>query len=49
MRAVDVRYTLRDGTRGHLQVLARSTAAAICHVMDLYGLALRACSARARP
>jgi hypothetical protein len=43
---VEVRYALRTGTRGTLHVLAGSTAEAIMHVMDVYGLALRACSAR---
>jgi hypothetical protein len=43
---VEVRFALRTGPRGTLHVLAGSVAEAILHVMDIYGLELRACSAR---
>lgn len=46
MRSVEVRYALRTGQHGTLHVLAGSTAEAILQVMDVYGLALRVCSAK---
>ncbi len=46
MRAVTVRYTLRNGHRGSLLCVAASTADAILQVLQIFGAQLRTCSAR---
>ena len=46
MRTVRVTYTLRDGARGSIDVLAESTCAAILIIMDLLGQTARLMSAR---
>lgn len=46
MRAVIVAYTLRDGTRGRLHMLSRSTADAVLRALELFGERLRAASVR---
>lgn len=46
MRPFLASYQLRDGTRGVLPVLARSSCDAILAALDSFGEALRACSAR---
>lgn len=47
MIPVLVRYVLRNGTRGAVHVLATSTTAALVQCIDLFGEAVRFCSARA--
>ena len=39
-------YTLRNGTRGMLHVIARNTCDAIVCAIDAFGEQLRTCSAR---
>lgn len=39
-------YTLRNGTRGVLDLIASSSCAAILTALDTFGDALRSCSAR---
>ena len=39
-------YTLRNGTRGVLHVLARNTCGAVVIAIDTFGEQLRTCSAR---
>ncbi len=46
MRAVTVRYTLRDGRRGVLHFIAPSTTDAVLRALDLFGLSLRTVSVR---
>lgn len=46
MRAFLLRYALRNGTRGELTVIERSSCAAIVQALDTFGEALRSCSAR---
>jgi hypothetical protein len=46
MRAVTLHYTLRNGHRGTLVCIARSSADAILQALDVFGAQLRACSAR---
>lgn len=46
MKAYLARYTLRDGTRGVLHVIAACSCDAIVTVIDHFGEALRACSSR---
>ncbi|MGC4075448.1 MAG: hypothetical protein QM702_00120 [Rubrivivax sp.] len=45
IRIVLVRYSLRNGATGALHILAESTCSAIVTVVDLFGEALRTCSA----
>lgn len=46
MRRFIATYTLADGTRGRLDVLARSSCEAVVAAIDAFGEALRLCSAR---
>lgn len=46
MKTYLTRYTLRDGTRGALHVLATCSCAAVVTAIDRFGTALRTCSAR---
>jgi len=44
--AYSLRYTLRNGARGVLTVLASSSCAAILTALDVFGDALHTCSVR---
>lgn len=46
MKLYAARYTLRNGTRGVLHVIADSSAGAIVTALDTFGLQMRTCSAR---
>lgn len=46
MRLYLARYTLRNGTRGVLHVIADSSAGAIVTALDVFGWQMRTCSAR---
>lgn len=46
MNTYFARYTLRDGGRGVLTVIASSSCAAVVVAIDLFGDALRKCSVR---
>jgi hypothetical protein len=46
LSAYTCRYTLRNGARGVLTILASSSCAALISAMDHLGDALRTCSAR---
>ena len=45
MLVISVRYTLRNGARGTLSMIAASTTAAIVCALDLFGDRLRTASA----
>lgn len=49
MRAITLRYTLRNGHRGTLLCLACSTVGAVLQAIDAFGDQLRSCSASAAP
>ena len=40
------RYTLRNGARGVLHIIAASSCDAVVTAIDLFGTALRTCSVR---
>lgn len=46
MRMIELRYTLRGGSRGRLMCMSRSTTDAVVIALELWGDALRTCSAR---
>lgn len=46
MKAFIARYTLRDGSRGTLAIVAASSCDAIVCVIDTFGGELRSCAAR---
>lgn len=46
MRAITLHYTLRNGHRGTVLCVARSTAGAIVQALEIFGEQLRTCSAR---
>lgn len=47
MKPVLVRYVLRNGSRGCLHMLAASTTEGVMQCLELFGEAVRCCSARA--
>lgn len=49
MRAITLRYTLRNGHRGTLLCVACSTVGAVLQAIDVFGDQLRTCSASASP
>lgn len=49
MRAITLRYTLRNGHCGTLLCVASSTVGAVLQAIDVFGDQLRSCSASASP
>jgi len=47
MHLIRLTYTLRNGVRGTLECLCRSTTEAVCIAIDTFGDRLRAASAKA--
>ncbi len=46
MRHITLTYRLANGHRGQLSLIARSTACAIIQACEMFGDALRGCSAK---